>query len=160
MRAKQIPYQLIRVMEERYADEESIDSVRKRVENYAREVFDLNHEQLVCMVFAPFASAGKGLSAYLTSQHPAFAKNEPAYRKVLCDDSSSTSLVEQLESWSGLSIKKLRHIYQSPLINNYSPDAGQTHPIARMFARDPHQKLICTRHSADGPPVYEIESGR
>ena len=160
MRRKQIPEQLIRVMEERYSDPQAIVKVRQRVEAYALDVFGVNTEQLVCMVFSPFASSADGLARYLEQHQPNFSFCETELLEVLRDRSQTPALIEQLESWSGLGIDKLRHIYRSPLVNNYAPDSSDSHPISLMFSKDPHRSVIATKYAVDGPVIQETESGR
>lgn len=160
MRRKSIPKKLIRIMEERYSDPDTINEVRSRVEVYARDVFGLEHDQLVCMIYSPFASFGGRLSDYLVQEKPDSVPDEATFHSILRGDCNSSTFVEQLENWSGLAIDKLRRIYASPLVDNFTPNSTGTHPISLMFAKDPHRDVISTRHSANGPEILEVESGR
>jgi hypothetical protein len=160
MRRKSIPEKLIKIMEDRYSDSLAINRVRDRVAKYANDVFGLSEERLICMIYSPFVDCGDRLESYLCREKPDFISEAAKFHDVLKGNSNSPALVSQLQDWSGLPIDKLRHVYGSRSVDNYVLDSSDTHPIRLMFLRDPHQAVISTKHSLEGPEILEVESGR
>jgi hypothetical protein len=112
------------------------------------------------MIYSPFVDCGERLDSYLSREKRDFMSEAAKFHDVLKGNSNAPAFISQLQDWSGLPIGKLRHIYSSRSVDNYVLDSTNTHPIRLMFSRDPHQAVISTKHSVDGPEILEVESGR
>jgi hypothetical protein len=156
MRRKDFPQRLINHMADRYAAPNAHVHLRARVNAFAREVYDLNEQQLICMVHSPFTAEGAGLTRYLLGQAPHLARHEQAIRALLTSAERvggplKDTLAAHLENLSGLRLDQLRTLYASDL----------RPPIVQDILRgDPHKERIRTRHAPAGPDITEILSGR
>ncbi|UOX90021.1 hypothetical protein MUY14_05125 [Amycolatopsis sp. FBCC-B4732] len=162
MRRKEFPERLIERMRARYADEDSINRMRAKANDFAREAFALGEDQLVCMLYSPFPGRGEGLEAYLAAEQPDLAAVAAEIHALLDETAESgddRDLVTRLEELSGLGLERLRTLYRSPAI----PGRG-THAngdlVGAILAGDPHKAVIPTRHAPGGPVVHELISGR
>ncbi|MFJ4340512.1 PqqD family protein [Streptomyces sp. NPDC088915] len=159
MRRKDFPQRLIDRMAERYAGTPARAAVRDAVERFAAEAYDLTPQHLVCLVHAPFTARGQRLSAFLRAEHPELAAAEPALRALLAAPADEPvtgpdlELAASLEEISGLTLPQARRLYADD-----RPGSGAL--VNRILEDDPHKELISTRHSADGPTVHELLSGR
>ncbi|MDQ1740226.1 MAG: hypothetical protein QOE53_1878 [Pseudonocardiales bacterium] len=157
MRSKDFPPQLVEMMRTRYAGPDAATRMRRSAEDYARETFALTEEQLVCMVYSPFAEKGAGLSRFLIQEHPGLAEQVDALSALLAGDSpDDQELVDELCRISGLSLPQLRVLYRSSLRGS----GGPTDAIDAVLVGDPHKALITTRFSKQGPAALEQISGR
>jgi hypothetical protein len=163
MRKKDIPDVLIKMVEERYRGPGADRRQRDAAEEYARTVFGLTEEQLVCMVYSPFAERAAGLEQYLTREQPHLAGRSGLIRDLLAGDRQpgpdTEDLVRELERFSGLSLDQLRTLHDRELSRPAPGSAGGGLP-ATILDGDPHQAVITTRHRPDGPEVAERMSGR
>jgi hypothetical protein len=160
MRQKDFPRPLLAAMAARYADPEAIERMRRQAAAYAEQVLGLGETQLVCMLNAPFVDAGRNLGRYLAAEQAAHAGREGDFRDALCGIKGAGKEASLLETWSGLSLERLRHLYRSGLSDNSGSAVTFVGPIRALFRRDPHQAEVVTRHQPSGPPVVEVESGR
>lgn len=156
MHKKEFPAQLVQLMRDRY--EGAADRMRAAMDEYAMDAYGLTEEQLVAMVYAPFAEKGAGLEAYLRAEQPDLAADAGAVRELLDGCGAHPALAARLERITGLSVDQLRVLYRSSL--RTSAGAGSAELIDAILEGDPHKEVIQTRHSADGPLVPELLSGR
>ncbi|HEX8304779.1 MAG TPA: hypothetical protein VF612_07865 [Jatrophihabitans sp.] len=158
MRSKDFPPQLVELMRTRYAGPDATNQMRRSAEDYAHETFALTEEQLVCMVYSPFAEKGAGLSRFLNQEHPGLADQVDAISALLAGESSDDEqpLAGELCRISGLSLSQLRVLYRSSLRGSGSA----TDAIDAVLVGDPHKALITTRFSKQGPAALEQISGR
>jgi len=159
MRSKDFPPQLIELMQARYAGPDAAIQMRRAAEDYARETFALTEEQLVCMVYSPFAEKGAGLSRFLTEEHPELADQVEACHALLAGESADDEqqLSDALYRISALTLPQLRVLYRSSL---RGAGGGATDAIDAVLVGDPHKALITTRFSKQGPDALEQISGR
>ncbi|HEY2579379.1 MAG TPA: hypothetical protein VGI74_23975 [Streptosporangiaceae bacterium] len=168
MRKKDFPPELIEQMRRRYAGPDAADQMRQVAGRYALETFGLTEEQLICMVYSPFADEGAGLEGFLAREHPSLAARVAEVHAVLAGDPGSVggpgplggppALAAGLERISGLELKQLRVLYRSPM--RQLDGRGGTEVIDAVLAGDPHKAVIHTRHAPDGPDTLEQISGR
>jgi FAD/FMN-containing dehydrogenase len=157
MRRKEFPERLIKVMEKRYRSHDSVERMRLLAADYAWRSFRLSEQNLVCMVYSPFADHAKGLERYLASEQPNLMAYISAIRAVL--SGAEHVIVSDLERISGLSVNMLRALYSAPLWAS-STTSSQPGLLPAVLAGDPHQNLIDTKHSPNGPVIRERISGR
>lgn len=159
MRKKEFPASLIELIRARYAGEQAVPRMRAAASRYALDTFGLAEEQLVCMVYAPFAGKAAGLAEYLRSEHPALAGHQAGFRALLASEQADDpQLAAELERVSGLGLDQLRVLYRSSVRN---PDGRTgTEVIDAVLAGDPHKAVITSRHAKDGPSTLEQISGR
>lgn len=160
MRSKEFPPQLMDIMRARYRGPGAADRMRATAAAYAEDAYGLTEEHLVAMVHAPFTEKAAGLDAYLNAEQPELAARAHDIRRLLeGGGNSDTDLAERLEHLSGLTIAQLRVLHQSNLrLPSTEPVGGEL--IDAILAGDPHKEVIATRHSAEGPLVSELLSGR
>ena len=159
MRSKDFPSELIELMQARYAGPDAANRMRRAAEDYARETFALTEEQLVCMVYSPFADKAAGLSEFLTREHPELADHTEAFQALLAGESDDcdAQLASELQRISALTLAQLRVLYRSPLRGSRG---GVTDAIDAVLVGDPHKALITTRLGKHGPDTVEQISGR
>jgi len=161
MRKKEFPDSLIEIMRERYSDDEALNWMRKQASEYAAEAYGLTEEQLISMVYSPFAGRGRGLALYLAREQPELEALADEMHAVLGseDDCVLPSLVKALERMSGLELRQLRVLYRSEL-RKRSAEVGGEDLLGAILDGDPHKSVIRTQHAPDGPVVLELLSGR
>ncbi|HEX8093239.1 PqqD family protein [Jatrophihabitans sp.] len=158
MRSKDFPPQLIEQMQARYAGADATAQMRRAAEEYAWQTFALTEEQLVCMVYSPFADKGAGLGQFLAQEHPALADRFDDIQQLLADElAEAEQLTAELERISALTLAQLRVLYRSSLRGSGSEATGA---IDAVLVGDPHKALIRTRFSKQGPEALEQISGR
>jgi hypothetical protein len=161
MRHKQFPQVLIDEMVGRYADEPGLARMRAAMGAFALDSFGLSEEQLVCMVYSPFAGAGQGLAHYLSREQPSLATRVADLHALLRGEEGlacGRELPHALERLSGLTLPQLRTLYRRPLVPTCAEESKGL--IGAILERDPHKRTIQTRHAANGPVVNELLSGR
>jgi len=159
MRSKDFPPELIETMRARYDSPDAAAHMRRVASDYAMDTFGLTEDQLVCMVYSPFAEQAAGLEGFLTREHPALAARVADVRALLADDSvADERLAEELERISGLELFRLRLLYGRSL-RRPGRDV-RTEAIDAVLEGDPHKTFIPTRHTPDGPNTLEQISGR
>jgi hypothetical protein len=165
MHQKQFPDFLIDQIIQRYSTAESITLMRKKINNFAFEAFGITEEQLICMVYAPFSEKGKNLETYLLKEQPKLLPDLDNIHQVLDGSEEektsqqSSDIANNLYHLSGLTLEQLRICYGSPLLGLNDKNA-KLELVNLILERDPHKGIIETRHSPDGPTVYEMISGR
>lgn len=161
MEHKDFPEHLIEVIKKRYATDEGVTHMRDLVEGYARDTFGLTTEQLVCMVFSPFAGQCAGLHNYLSAEQPDLAPREGEIRALLKDGGiESQELAIRLERISGLSLTDLRQLVASPLWSPTGSDSDREGLLPFITKSDPNQKLIHVNFGGDESPIMDRVSGR
>jgi len=164
MRKKEFPEPLIETMRARYDGPAAKSRMRDAANAYALEAYHLTEEQLVCMVYSPFAGNGQKLTPYLLREQPQLADRVEEIHALLgraepCP--TDRLLVAALERISGLTIPQLRVLYRSPSpVRASEAGTGSMQLLDAILAGDPHKELIRTQHTPDGPVVVELISGR
>jgi hypothetical protein len=161
MRAKEFPPRLVEMMSSRYSGPAAASSMRAAMDAYAWDTFGLTEEQLVCMVYSPFAAQAQELERFLEREHPALEGRLEEIHEALRDGQAAVAenLAEELTRLSGLTFEQLRILYFGSLRSPTGAlrDSGV---ITAILKDDPHKALITTRHSAEGPQIEELISGR
>jgi hypothetical protein len=159
MRDKDFPPELVRTIRARYTGEGAVPRMRRAMADYALDTFGLTEDQLVCMAYSPFAEKAAGLEAFLDREHPALAGRAAEVRALLADESvDDPDLAAELERISGLELRRLRVLHGRSL---RTPGRDQpAEAIDAVLAGDPHQAVISTRTTPEGPYVLEQISGR
>ena len=133
--------------------------MRRVASDYAMDTFGLTEEQLVCMVYSPFAEQAAGLDQFLAREHPELAARAADVRALLADDSAADErMAAELARISGLELFRLRLLYGRSL-RRPGRDV-RTEAIDAVLEGDPHKTFIPTRHTPDGPNTLEQISGR
>jgi hypothetical protein len=158
MRKKDFPPDLIEMMRARYESDEATAHMRATAAQYAMDTFGLTEEQLVCMVYSPFAEKATGLAEFLSREHPALAPRTEAVRAVLAGESTDDAIVEDLCRISGLELSQLRLLHGRSLRTPGRQAA--TEVIDAVLEGDPHKAVISTQTTPDGPNTFEEISGR
>ncbi len=159
MREKDYPAELIDLMRARYEGSGAIARMRRAASEYALETFGLTEEQLVCMVYSPFAEKGARLGEFLTREHPALACRAGNIHEMLAGGpAGALGLAGALERISGLELAQLRVLYTRS-VRRPGGGAGRD-VIDAVLAGDPHKAVIQTRHTRNGAAVLEEISGR
>lgn len=161
MRRKDFPERLIDLMRERYRDGDGVAAMRSAVETYTQQAYGITPEHLVCMVYAPFAGGGAGLSRYLSAEQPDLSVDE--VRALLSGEGQpdgAEALVATLHRISGLELAELRALFGAPSPVTRAGDPGEVDLLSAILHGDPHKQVIRTRHAPDGPVVSELLSGR
>ncbi|EPC4489312.1 hypothetical protein ACRZXV_003546 [Serratia liquefaciens] len=159
MRQKDFPSHLISEMARRYQDYDAIMRQRQRAEQFALDAFNLTTQQLICMIYSPFTERGKNLTSYLTQENLRFPTN--AIHELLSDDdaSNNSSLSQDLQHLSGLSLSQLRHCYRNSLVSSLLEGKSED-PLARILRFDPHKAVIQVSNGVTQGTVREVISGR
>ena len=162
MHKKDFPAHLIAVMENRYATSEAVATMRAKMDQYAKDVFDLSEEQLVCMLYSPFTQKGQNLWLYLSREKTSLLPYLEHIHTILAAEDKhveeQTMLERQLVDITHLDIRYLRTIYVSDL--SLSAGSSTTSIIPLILSRDPHKAVINTLHAPNGPGVSELITGR
>ncbi|BCK73577.1 hypothetical protein Srufu_075300 [Streptomyces libani subsp. rufus] len=162
MQKKEFPPQLMEIMRERY--EGRADQMRAAMDAYAAQAYGFTEEQLVAMVHAPFTEKGTNLETYLAAEQPDLLPHAPLIHQLLggsapTTDEETLRITERLEHLTGLTLDQLRVLYGSSLrLPSLTPAGGEL--IDAILEGDPHKQVVHTRHSAEGPVVPELLSGR
>ena len=165
MHKKEFPDSLIELMRKRYSGLAAMERMRRLAEGYAFAAYRLDPCHLVCMVFSPFASRGRHLDHYLSSEVPDLFSSAFEVRSLLSSGvdaaEDSSPLAQRVENVCGLKIRSLRHLYSSDLV---TPDPevpiSPTTAIGRVLVDDPHKAVVLTRDSVRGKVFFDHISGR
>ncbi len=161
MERKEFPEHLISIMKERYSTEEGVRKMRKESANYAKSTFGLDEEQLVCMVYSPFAAKGKELHNYLANEFPELLVQEADIHELLNGkQTDDLTLSKQLEKISALSITDLRQLYRSPLWSPSRVANDKVDLLQLITISDANQKIIDAQVGSCGKKVLDRVSGR
>lgn len=160
---KEIPAVLIEMMRERYRGPEAPGRMRAVANAFAQEAYGLGEEQLVCMVYSPFADGGQRLGEYLRREQPDLADREKVARALLEGaepaDEREREVEARLIGCSGLDPRWMRTLYGSRSVS-FPADGEGPGLIGAMLAGDPHKAVITTRHTPGGVLVREVVTGR
>jgi hypothetical protein len=159
MKAKELPDHLILKAITRYLSDPGMQAMRNKIQQFTEKAYALSEKQLVCMVFSPFCDQGSRLELFLEREHHDLCQHVSEIHHLLSGreiTSAQHIYVEELSEISGLEFADLCVLYQSQssLTNN-----GET-IIKKILRDDPNKLVIETRHSAHGPIVKELISGR
>ncbi|MFC7394089.1 hypothetical protein [Scopulibacillus cellulosilyticus] len=159
MKQKEFPEDLIQLAQSRYGNSEKIKQMRKKIGQYTEEALGIREEQLICMVFAPFAGEGENLEVYLRNRQPWLLPQICEIHKLLANPevefSNKNLLISYLEDLSGLTFEQLHTLYKLELSTS-----NRLSPISTILEDDIHKEVIKTRTKENGPVVEELISGR
>lgn len=131
MEKKGIAPSLIEKIKERYKDDDHINEMRGKAEEFARRAYKLEPEHMVAMIYSPFTEHGTNLKRYLNylakSEKPdgnLLVASENKIRDMMSSNDSLTSeqttLAKKLENLTGLNVEQMRHLSGMELaINNF-----------------------------------------
>ncbi|MCW2239650.1 calcium-binding protein [Azospirillum canadense] len=158
MQSKDFPEILIDEMKRRYASPQAIQSMRRKISEFAYESFGLTESQMIAMVYSPFVCAGKNLERYIFEQAVVLVPFLGEVRELLAGtaptaDTTDLWIADVLTRKTGLSLKEMRDCYRFD-----SRDGSSL--FKTILERDPHKKLVRTVQSPGGAPVAEWISGR
>ncbi|MDF9817046.1 PqqD family protein [Streptomyces sp. SPB162] len=157
MHKKEFPPQLVALVRERYDGEGGAERMRAAMDAYALDAYGLTEEHLVTMVHAPFTEKGVRLEQFLRAEQPGLVADD--VHALLGGARADAALAADLERISGLTVDQLQVLYGSSLrLPTLIPGSGEL--IDSILDGDPHKQVIQTRHTADGPVVAELISGR
>lgn len=167
MALKQIPESLIDIMRDRYKVSENILMVNKRISEYTKSALDITENQLICMVYSPFASEGKFLAKYLREQCPSLFSNLEILHYTLSGqielNQTNQIVWKQIEELSGLSLEEARQLYKSRLVNLLgdlpTDNSEDVDPVKLLLNNDPHKAIVKTK-TPDGKHEERLISGR
>lgn len=165
MKEKEFSKKLIKIIKNRYSDEERIHEMRVRAEEYSEDILGISKEQLECMIYSPFADQAKNLFKYLNNVNPSLLKKigieEGKVKFALINE--NCELIEFLESCSGLKKDQIVKLYKSDLL---SRDKGVSNKgkcrkcfFGKLLEKDPH-KMEINYLSKSNSKVAEMIYGR
>lgn len=158
MVAKKFPDKLIVKVVLRYFEENGIEKMRQKIQQFAEDAYDFTEEQIVCMLFAPFLGQGALLNIYIEREQSDLLPYLSDMHALLAGNASNDdfNLIDKLLSITGLDIETLKMLYASPAMDF----KNQTTMVSKILKNDPHKALIKTRNTTSGPIIEEIMSGR
>jgi hypothetical protein len=157
MRAKEFPDWLIERIRERYAGPDAAQRMRERANGFAAQAYGIGEEQLICMVYSPFAGKGERLTDYLTRERPQLLPRLDEIHDFLAGGAGD-EVADELCAASGLEPRQLRTLYGGATL--LGTPAGGGNILHAMLDGDPHKEVIMTRRTPDGPLEPELLSGR
>ncbi|MEV0136695.1 hypothetical protein AB0H83_50755 [Dactylosporangium sp. NPDC050688] len=159
MHRKEFPQVLVDTMAERYRAPGAAERLRARINTFAWDSYRLTEQQLICMVYAPFAGQGRELDRFVSREHPTALGRLDDLHAALAGAPPSRQDAEFLTGVSGLDLEQLRTVYRSPVPGRPN-GAADGSMLEAILAGDPHKAVISTRHASAGPAVAELISGR
>ncbi|CQR65207.1 hypothetical protein [Streptomyces leeuwenhoekii] len=159
MRRKHFPDHLVEEMERRYATEEGVEAMRAAATEYGEVAFGVTTEQLVCMVYSPFAGRAANLHDYLAAEHPELLMDEERIRALIAGGPDE-GVGARLERISGLSVTDLQALYDGPLWSPSAELGTQAGVLPLVMDSDPHKKIIRVKRSPEGEEVLDRVAGR
>jgi len=161
MQEKEFPEHLIAIIKQRYSTEEGVAAVRTMITQYVEQTFDLTTEQLVCVVYSPFADNCQHLHDYLEREQPDLLDNETEIVALLNGKyAGDLSLAARLERFSGLSLTDLRQICSSPLWSPFETGEGSKRLLPHVTSTDPNQRIIEIHNGTNSEKTLDRVSGR
>ncbi|MGC4813631.1 hypothetical protein ACLQ29_24140 [Micromonospora sp. DT228] len=157
MHTKEFPDWLVDRVRQRYDGPDAAVRMRERANGFAAEAYGLGEEQLICMVYSPFAGKGERLGDYLTRERPHLLDRLDEIHDFLAGGPDS-DVAAELSAASGLEPRQLRTLYGGATLLGVSEGRGNI--LQAMLDGDPHKEVIMTRRSPDGPLEPELLSGR
>lgn len=82
---------------------------------YAREFYNLEEAQLVCLLYSPFLQQGQKLEVFLRRCHPGMLVALPELHKVLQGKPGAEMIQQWVVHTSGLPLELLQHLYRTSL---------------------------------------------
>lgn len=156
MAKKQIPEDLQDIVLARYATPERIESMRIRMIQFCEDAHRISLDQSICMVYSPFVGKGRRLAVWIDSEHPELADNIDDITAVLNDDDNNELIRPLLESFSGLPVASLRHLWRQPEVDFDQRDTL----LARVREGDPHKAPVDIRDGDSQTIRTTVISGR
>ncbi|WP_157969652.1 hypothetical protein [Pseudomonas huaxiensis] len=123
MQREQLPITLREQLLGPWQKSEDLQQVRRLAGDFASQAFGVSEAQLVCLLFAPIVSQGRGLEEFLRRCHPGMAVALPYLHKVLKGQPSPESVVQWLTGTSGLPMSALQALYRRDALIEASPIA-------------------------------------
>ncbi|MFF1481915.1 PqqD family protein [Streptomyces sp. NPDC058301] len=160
MRKKHFPEHLVEEIAERYRTQDGVERMREAATRYAEDTFGVDTEQLVCMVYSPFAGRAANLHDYLAGEFPELLPEEDRIRALLAGKESHEGLAARLERLSGLSLTDLRALHDGPLWSPFADKGTQPGVLPLVMDSDPHKKIISVRRGTDGDKILDRVAGR
>ncbi|KTC25130.1 hypothetical protein AO392_12880 [Pseudomonas putida] len=112
LRRKPVPAALQALAMETWQDRERHGQRRRLADDFALQGYNLNEEQLACLLFAPFVDRGRNLERFVQARHPGMQAALPYLHKALKGVPSPQPMVQWLEDISGLPLSTLQMLYQ------------------------------------------------
>jgi hypothetical protein len=160
MRKKHFPEHLVEEIAARYRTGEGVERMREAATRYGEDAFGVDTEQLVCMVYSPFAGHAENLHDYLAGECPDLLPEEGRIRALLAGTETHDWLAARLERLSGLSLTDLRALHDGPLWSPFADKGTQTGVLPLVMDSDPHKKIINARRGPDGDKILDRVAGR
>jgi len=161
MKKKDFPRYLVDLMKRRYSTEVGMLNMRNKIEKYMMDTYNLNSEQLVCMVFSPFASACSGLRDYLIAEQRDLLSRENEICQILeGKQNGGRSLIMRLERISGICFAELMQIYNSDIWTPAEHKSNKFSLLSAMNENDPYQKLVWVDSAGSDRKILDRISGR
>jgi len=162
MRRKEFPESLIEMISARYATPSGIEQMRYLMNRYASDAFNLDEDQLICMLYSPFAEGAKFLHSYLERERPGLISFEAAIRQALAhqlDPAETQGIASILNKMSGLDLAHLQRLFQVSIVPTRQLGVSGRDPISIILTGDPHKGIV-ERRAGNGEVVREAISGR
>ncbi|MET9381960.1 PqqD family protein [Streptomyces sp. NPDC002928] len=159
MRKKHFPDHLVEEMERRYRTGEGVEAMRAAATEYGEVAFGINTEQMVCVVYSPFAGRAANLHEYLAAEHPELLQDEEKIRTLLAGGRDE-GVAARLERISGLSVTDLQALYNGPLWSPSAELGTQAGVLPLVMDSDPHKKIIRVKRNPEGEEVLDRVAGR
>lgn len=156
MSRKGMPGHLIDLMLSAYDDPHKLQERRVLADEHGQAGYQVNEEQLTCLLFAPFVDSGKGLATYLARCHPERVDALAALHHVLQGTRTDDPVARWLGEVSGLPIQALRRLYGQRGTQGPGPQTL----IARLRASDPDGARVSLLDPVTGQTRIERVCGR
>ncbi|MNO29058.1 hypothetical protein D3C76_189630 [compost metagenome] len=118
------------------------------------KAYGIDHTQLTCLLFSPFAERGRGLVHFVQCRHPDMQVALPYLHRALQGKACPDAVKDWLVNTSGLSLGQLRSIYEGRL----QPAASGSGRLLASLARRgadlkllPRQPCLNSRHGEASP---------
>ncbi len=142
MRSKNFPEFLISKSMSRYIEDDGMLTMRDKLNVFAKEMYDLSEEHLVCLVYSPFFNHGKNLELYLAREQcdllPSLSNIHAVLSTQIYED-CHLNLIDRLTECSGLIFNDMCVLYHSDFNT-----IQKTSLISRILNDDPHKTMIKT----------------
>lgn len=156
MLRKGSPEHLVELMLSAYDDPHKLQERRALAQEHARAGYQVDEDQLVCLLYAPFVDSGRQLPSYLQHCHPQRVDSLALLHQVLQGTRNDEGLARWLTEVSGLPMPALRRLYGQR--GAYGP--GPQTLIARLRASDPDGARVPTLDPATGTISMQRVCGR
>lgn len=117
MKRQQLPSALREQLLGPWQKGEDLQQVRRLAGDFASQAWGISETQLVCLLFAPIVSQGRGLEAFLRRCHPGMLVALPYLHKALQGHPATDPVIQWLTGTSGLPMATLQTLYRrTPLM--------------------------------------------